>query len=196
MSPYRSAISENCTGGSVLIPVRWHEVERRGGKQLSKSQKLAEFLFYQSEQPGAPADSGVVSELIVTRPGVLHGMLLYWDLKLLSHTLDPTESISYTTSPNSSQNWQDHWVQVVFPFASDGINVSEGDIIKVALYNDGVNIWLELVSVCPHGVTVGTKRKAHDITSAEENTKNLPLTSPVQCSCGWHLLCGELLSML
>ena len=111
ITPYRAPEAENCQGGALLIPVHWEQIKRRGGKELSKSHKLAEFNFYQRNQPKAP-EQGIITEITVLTDGVVHGMLIYWETMLLSLSLDPTESLSYSTSPSSTQIWQDHWVQV------------------------------------------------------------------------------------
>lgn len=188
VSAYRSEEARHCHGGAILIPVHWNEMVRRGACEVSDGHRLAEFVFHQLEQPGAPFDSGVVTELTVTRDGLVHGMLVWWEVKLLSKALDPEGKVSYSTAADAEQEWQDHWVQVVMPFAEIHSAVI-GDVFKVALYNNGVNMWLELLSI-NHARTGGIKRKAAELADSSLREEVDPGTGPALCSCGWHLLCG------
>lgn len=192
VTPSRSTEAENCPGGAILIPVHWTEMSERGARELSAAVKLAEFNFYQLDQPGAPFDSGVITEMHVLKDGIVHGVVMWWETKLLSKHLDPDDSISYSTSPRSGQSWQDHWVQVVFPFPGNGQEASAGDIFTISFHNDGINMWLELVGFDRAPVSAGQKRKATELYRTRSvGTQHSSTCTPPLCTCGWHLLCGK-----
>ena len=81
------------------------------------------------------------SDILVVSSGTVHGVLLWWKLFLLSPDIDPERSVWYTTKPGE-MNWQDHWLQVVYPLPQS-IECVAGDIIRVTSAHDTLRIWLK-----------------------------------------------------
>jgi hypothetical protein len=217
LTPHRSPAAGACRGGALLIPVHWREVLARGGRELSRPARMAAFSFCGRAQAGAPR-GGRVSEHRALRAGTVHGLLLHWDLLLLSTHLDPEETLKYSTAPppavpvasedgsaastSTSTStaaaaaastastastapapapapWQDHWVQVACPLPAGGVCVRAGDVLRVALYNDGVSMWLDLIEhVKATGTGTGTGGAAEPVSAPTTAPAPTPTTDP------------------
>ena len=159
-NPFRDDAAKLCPGGWSLIPVHWSELENRGGKLLSHSQKILDFEFFHS----LPTDQHTIagdgfdadddehipysfgegcfeSDLSVTNDGTVHGILLWWKVYLLAPEIDPQRSVWYSTEPKV-MNWQDHWLQVVFPLPQ-AIKCAAGDVIRITAAHDSLRMWLK-----------------------------------------------------
>ena len=253
-NPFRDENAKSCPGGWSLIPVHWTQIQSRGGKELSPSQKILNFEFFHSfddqklsqtrESKKLERDVGSVvetevgeaevgeednengpyafgegcfeSDITVSTSGTVHALMLYWKVFLLSPEIDPERTVTYTTEPNK-MNWQDHWLQVVYPLPTS-LDCVVGDVIRVTAAHDALRIWLKAEklkfdsmpeSVSPTEVFSGEKhaKKAKTI-EVDPTTRNEILPSKLkrmesipssskrrlmvsQCSCGWHLLCGS-----
>ncbi|OQS01906.1 arginine N-methyltransferase, partial [Thraustotheca clavata] len=82
------------------------------------------------------------------------------------------------------QNWQDHWVPVVFPLAAASSpserKVSKGDRLDLVTFHDSLRIWFQVFPASG---------------SAQKKVKREHEVPP--CVCGMHLICNaERISML
>lgn len=171
-SPYRSAGARTCRAGRPLVPEHWEQAERRGALALSEATQVFEVELFHAD--GADETRHSVVRVPVTRAGTVHGLLLHWELRLLSPSLDPLRELVYSTAPRA-QNWQDHWSQVLV--ALDDVVVHAGDVIEVTGWRGAV----------------GMGFSARKVGAAEEGEEG----QGEECCCGWHLLCGpERLLML
>ena len=80
------------------------------------------------------------TDVLVTTEGTVHAVLLWWNTFLLSPIIDPERKLSYSTAPEA-QNWQDHWLQVVFPLP-ESIDCKIGDVIRLKIAHDSLRLWL------------------------------------------------------
>ena len=206
-----------CKGGIHLIPLHWAEVQQRGGRELSASVKLLHPNFTlttstEVEEFSTP-DHWYYTDITATSDGTVHGVLLWWNLYLLSPQLDPSRDCCYSTAPGV-QNWQDHWQQTVCPLPED-IAVQQGDVLRVYAMHDQVQIQLhaiKLSSTNNSSTEPDCKRQkanttAHTTTTATTTDTNATTTTvcmtvcselPTEieedsgniCTCGWHNLCG------
>jgi len=184
-TPFRSEDARHCQGGRSVIPVHWQEMKQRGegGRELSEPTQVIDFEFYHEEL----STSIVQSETLITTTldGSIHGVLMHWDVNLVSPDLDPERKIRYSTAPDSNQNWQDHWVQTVHVLPVP-IMCSKGTIITLTVYHNNLQIWVEVKKVCSavdeSGEAALKRIRRVDETQEEDDS----LAS--QCQCGWHLL--------
>lgn len=173
-TPYRTNGDNTCRGGWKGIPIHWNELMSRGNtKVISKTVKALDINFNREN------DTQTFSTIIeVTAEGTLHGVMIYWDLYLLSAVLDPSRLCKYSTSPNI-QNWQDHWLQMIYYIPAD-LKCQIGDFIKLYISHDAMTIWVHAEKVA-----LIDSDKQHKKLKLEQNLKEEEL-----CSCGWHMLCG------
>eukprot|EP01041_Mallomonas_annulata_P004801 gene4801-9574_t len=138
ISTYRDENASSCEGGHRLIPIHWETIESNGARLLSSHIELLNFEFYHIKDDFSEA---FMNEITVTSDGIIHGIMLWWNLYLLSPEIDPNRSCMYSTRPGA-QNWQDHWLQVAYPLPHP-ISCKSGDIISVSAAHNGLQIWLE-----------------------------------------------------
>ena len=158
------------------------------------------------------------SDIIVSTSGTVHALMLYWKVYLLSPEIDPGRTVTYSTEPKK-MNWQDHWLQVVFPLPKS-LNCVVGDVIKVTAAHDALRIWLKAEKIensngvepeyvsgtedfCDENhakkakiTVVDSPTKTEIISSKLKKMESIPSSSKrrliaSQCTCGWHLLCGS-----
>jgi SAM-dependent methyltransferase len=192
-----------CKGGWHLVPVHWAEMLKRGSKELSAQGKVLHANFALTECDAAeqytPADTWQYSDITVESEGVVHGVLLWWTLYLLSPTLDACRECTYSTAPGA-QNWQDHWQQTIYPLPED-IAVQKGDVVRVYAMHDTVHIQLyaEKIAAASSEKEPDSKRARQgegSIPPAEQMVQCSELPEALQddcrnlCMCGWHVLCG------
>ncbi len=230
----------NCRGGWPLIPVHWEVYEKRhGGTFLSSVAAPTEVLavdFHSNEGHGQSEKSTVQ----VSRSGRVHGVLLWWKVQLCSPTVDPERQCVLHTAPPSvlaameaeeaadstvralpRLQWQDHWVQVVYPLP-ESLAVSAGDSVQLVTAHDCIHIWLGATvtkvpapapvptaafeSVPGAGVVEDTvfsltKRARLEAETEAEAGKEAgagpcgeegcPTQEQSVCECGWHMLHGS-----
>ena len=110
------------------------------------------------------SEASFESYLSVTQSGTVHGILLWWKVYLLSPEIDPERSVWYSTEPKV-MNWQDHWLQVVFPLPH-AIECAAGDVIRVLSAHDALRIWLKAEKHPAAGSANGTESVGPIISSA------------------------------
>ena len=198
LDPFRDEAAKLCPGGWSLIPLQWPEVQGRGGKELSVPQKILDFEFFHSFD-GHPQDDNIEvepegiggekeeegdddndippygfceasfeSSLTMTEGGTVHGILLWWKVYLLSPEIDPERSVWYSTEPKV-MNWQDHWLQVVFPLPHS-IQCNSGDTIKVLSAHDALRIWLKAEKISVAGSVSGPARQCQESVAPIESS--------------------------
>jgi len=190
LTPWRNEESSSCRGGRSVIPVHWCELkERSGGRELSTETPVLIFDFF---HPEARDECEAVweTDIVVNEDsdGIVHGVLLYWKLHLLSEALDPERKLHYSTKPGS-QNWQDHWVQCahVLPVP---LTCRKGEVFRLKVFHDNLRIWLDC-SRLDRGIdAAGNKRSKSEPLQMQVSPSSSPECDPPQCQCGWHLLCS------
>jgi hypothetical protein len=122
----------------------------------------------------------------------VHGVLLWWDLFLLSPVLDPERAYHYSTVPRShtlrtndssnhhdevseNQNsWQDHWVQCVYPLPRP-IECHIGDTLRVTLSRDFINIAMQVVKDATHSKTSDIKNGTEEVAAKRSKLEEEPV---------------------
>jgi hypothetical protein len=196
-NPFRDDAAKLCPGGWSLIPIHWSELETGGGKLLSHSQKILDFEFFHSllthqhsdEGSGSDADDDehvpysfgegcFESDLTVINDGTVHGILLWWKVYLLAPEIDPQRSVWYSTEPKV-MNWQDHWLQVVFPLPQ-AIKCAAGDVIRITAAHDSLRMWLKAEkqsSFASVGSPITSIALKQDLKSSTRSTKSAEWSS-------------------
>lgn len=201
-SPYRS--DEPCRGGTQSIPLHWSQLEKNGSRMLTTTYRIMDVDFFHGaallresmqednddDHVMPPDGAAFASDMVITSSGTVHGILLWWQLNLLSPTIDPERSCVYSTAPGA-QNWQDHWTQVVFPFPQP-LYCERDEIIRVSVSRDSLRMWFDIDRV-------STSVSSSDESMRIEQRKEITLLQrspcdyfhPEVCSCGWHMLYGS-----
>jgi hypothetical protein len=213
--------SEDCAFMHPLLPVHWKSIEKRGPcKLLSSSVPVLRFDFFRAsntttEETEAKEEEGegdrygfgegtFVTDIEISKDGIAHGLLLWWSTRLLSPELDPVGEFTYCTAPGA-QNWQDHWLQTVFPLPVP-LNCCSGDVVRVTAAHNATKIWLEAVKVETEGRPSKKpkgppprrpEKEGEGQAEGEGELLSLHALDPSSrlllrdCSCGWHLLCNS-----
>ncbi len=184
VSPYRDEDAPACSGGWTLVPIHWSSYDSKNGRTLSHATVVCDIPFHLA---ASDEDFGVGTfETIieVTETNSVDGILLHWKLFLLSPTIDPERKVFYSTESNA-MNWQDHWLQVVYPLPQS-LDCQIGDKIKLTLKHDLVNVSVKAakLSIIPHEDEDNSVMKRMKVDSEDDDDES------GQCGCGWHLLYG------
>ena len=192
-TPWRNEEAPSCRGGWPAIPAHWPRLkERCNAVELSDEVSLLAFEFWRTGVSDQQIES-TLKEIAVSETGEVSGLLLYWQLDLLSPEVDPGRECFYTTRPSEKEGeagqWQDHWVQCVFPF-SKPMSVKKGDIIAVTSCHNNMNIWFdaEVLGERRSGSRTGGSSSDPGAAVSMDVEGNDPVSAPSQCTCGWHLL--------
>ncbi|CAH0520109.1 unnamed protein product [Peronospora belbahrii] len=95
-----------CEGGKPGLPVHFRALEK-DLKLLTKPIEVLNFTFTKPMTEAVDYQDTVVD---VVEAGKVQAVLMWWEV-----SFDTDDSVVYSTKPDA-QNWQDHWVQGVFPF--------------------------------------------------------------------------------
>ncbi|KAJ8544331.1 hypothetical protein ON010_g11936 [Phytophthora cinnamomi] len=101
---------------------------------------------------------------------------MWWEV-----SFDEDNSVVYSTKPGA-QNWQDHWVQVVFPLVQN-FYAKESEKLVLRAHHDDIRIWFDV--------------EAAPGTDSPKKAKRTVVSEKPPCTCGMHLICNaERISML
>lgn len=235
-NPWKSSSVCGCRGGWPLIPLHWQVYEKNyDGKYLSSADKPTKVLsvdFYtpvdQSNETGG--GHSMQSMVSVTRSGVVHGVLLWWKVRLCSPAVDPDGHCVLHTAPpsvfsalqsagdpllHSQLNWQDHWVQVVYPLP-EALTVATGQAIRINASHDCIHIWMDVThspssmnenatavfsetvfssSVIKRARLEDAETEITEVNQSENDDKQYEEVcsgaTHESCVCGWHMLHGS-----
>lgn len=169
----RSDLAWQCKGGKPALPLHFRAFENES-KFLTNPTKVLSFDFTKSTSEEATYDEIIVD---VIRAGTVQAVLMWWHV-----SFDDCDKIVYSTQ-SRAQNWQDHWVQVIFP-VTENIPVQPLERLVLRAHHDDLRIWFDVESTLSNDTTL-TKLKRAIVTEKEP------------CICGLHLLCNaERISML
>ena len=199
-SAHRRPEDRQCRAGGGL-PVHYERLrDSFGSKELSARTRVLDVNFWQAPEEGDEAFLGKTTvELEVTATGQVSTLVVWWDLFLLDKELDPLGELMYSSAPNA-QNWQDHWVQMIYPLPEPIEGCAPGDRISVTLGHDAMHLWLigarrvdPVASPASAGAGAGAdvggpaekRLRVHD-----DNADADYVEPPRICCCGWHLLYG------
>eukprot|EP01038_Epipyxis_sp_PR26KG_P005693 gene5693-7859_t len=178
INPWRNGYPKGCDGDINTIPLHWNALKSRGAQEMSTATELINFDFFRCYDTSSEVIHTEVVTLEASKSGIIHGVLLWWKLYLLSPDLDPNRALFYSSEP-CAMNWQDHWQQTVFPL-KEPIACSGGDKIQITASYDAIKIWLQVEKLCNEDKNILSKRKMTD--------EPLPLQTLIPCICGWHML--------
>ncbi|KAI9985274.1 hypothetical protein PInf_004600 [Phytophthora infestans] len=168
----RSDTAWQCEGGKPALPVHFRSLEK-DSTLLTKSTKVLSFDFTKPTAGAAQYQETVVD---VVKPGKVQAVLMWWDV-----SFDAEDSVVYSTRPGA-QNWQDHWVQVVFPLVAD-IHTQVNDKLILRAHHDDIRIWFDV--------------EAAPGKDFPKKAKRTVVSEKPPCTCGLHLICNaERVSML
>ncbi|GMF61676.1 unnamed protein product [Phytophthora fragariaefolia] len=169
----RSDTAWQCEGGKPALPVHFCALEKES-KLLTKPTKVLSFDFTKPTTGTAEFQETVVD---VVSAGKVQAVLMWWEV-----SFDEDNSVVYSTKPGA-QNWQDHWVQVVFPLVQN-IQAKPKDKLLLRAHHDDIRIWFD-VEATPAG------------NESAKKAKRTVVSEKPSCTCGMHLICNaERISML
>ncbi|OQR84542.1 arginine N-methyltransferase [Achlya hypogyna] len=156
-----------CTGGRVALPLHTTNAHL-APVDLSAPVDVLQLDFAAPLAATAVVDS--TTPVVVAAAGSLDAVLMWW-------TVDFGGGRTYCTAPGA-QKWQDHWVPVAFPLATQR-QVAAGDELSLVTLHDSLRVWFQVHQPVP----LPKKLKVdHDVPP---------------CVCGMHLICNaERISML
>ncbi|CEG49662.1 protein arginine n-methyltransferase 7-like [Plasmopara halstedii] len=162
----RSDTAWQCQGGKPAIPVHFRAFEKHS-RQLSNPTTVLKFDFTKLTTEVAGFNETVVN---VVNTGTIDAVLMWWQV-----SFDEDNHIVYSTEMGA-QNWQDHWVQVVFPLVGK-VQACPSEKIVLRAHYDDIRIWF-------------------DVEPLNYQQKVISNDKP-PCTCGMHLICNaERISML
>ncbi|GLE05320.1 hypothetical protein PINS_up014333 [Pythium insidiosum] len=172
----RNDAAQSCTGAKPALPLH---IQAFDGDATPLTEPTAVLSFDFTSLPSGVAplppqtQRTSVTAIASGRP---HAVFLWWEV-----SFDRDDRVTYSTRPGA-QNWQDHWVQVVFPLApSPSTYVETGESLSLLAHHDDLRIWFDVEKTATTTTTAA-------VTVAPEKPP---------CVCGLHLLCNaERLAML
>ncbi|RLN52260.1 hypothetical protein BBP00_00009682 [Phytophthora kernoviae] len=168
----RSGTAWQCEGGKPALPVHFHALEN-DSKVLTKPTKVLSFDFTKPSTGVASYEETVIDTV---EAGKAQAVLMWWEV-----SFDANDKVVYSTEPGV-QNWQDHWVQVVFPIVGD-IRVQSQDKLVLRAHHDDIRIWFDVETAPEH--------------DSPKKAKRTVVSEKPPCTCGMHLICNaERISML
>lgn len=185
----RSDAAWECMGAKPALPLHISAVAATNTELTAVTPVLS--FDFTKPIPSTTSDASVVSyqETVVSAvaSGQVHAVVMWWTV-----SFDEDDSIVYSTQPRA-QNWQDHWVQVVFPL-SNRLEVQPADALVLRAHHDDLRIWFD--------VEKQAQSAKDDSLSSSPLKKSKTSSSHVQtekepCTCGLHLVCNaERIAML
>lgn len=156
---HRSDTSRNCCGGVIPVPVHLDAlVEGSDYHYVTEEVKVFEFDFEKCDRESYQQRQTCV-KLKRTKEGIAHAVVMWWVLDLLGD-----ESITYSTKLGV-ENWQDHWLQMVYPLPYAKEKRSDDPILVLYATHNDVSFHFSL-------------------TPTREDDP------PPACSCGYHMMPG------
>ncbi|KAG7388984.1 Protein arginine N-methyltransferase 7 [Phytophthora pseudosyringae] len=168
----RSDTAWQCEGGKPALPVHFRALEK-DSKLLTRPTTVLSFDFTKPTTGAAEYQETVVD---VVDAGQVQAVLMWWEV-----SFDEDDNVVYSTKPGA-QNWQDHWVQVVFPLM-DGIQARPNEKLVLRAHHDDIRIWFDV--------------EAAPGKDSPKKAKRTVVSEKPPCTCGMHLICNaERISML
>lgn len=151
---HRSKISDSCRAGSCGIPLHIDSLqEGRDYQVLTEHIVLFEFDFSRH----CPEERAQHYRIPRSENGIPNGVLTWWELDLTGEG-----DVVYSTKPGE-ENWQDHWLPVLYPMPSGGTAGRQKSDIELSAGHNQLSFWF----------TYGANK-----------------SSPPACICGFHALPG------
>lgn len=184
----RSDAAWECTGAKPALPLHYRALEA-SSTQLTKVTPVLSFDFTKpicSSSGSASSYEETVVSAVAT--GEVHAVVMWWEV-----SFDGTNSIVYSTQPEV-QNWQDHWVQVVFPL-TDRLQVQAADPLVLRAHHDDLRIWFDVEHKQQQPAV--TDAAALSSSSPPKKIKKSVQQEKLSCTCGLHLVSNaERIAML
>lgn len=184
----RSDKASECTGARPALPLHYRAVEH-ASTPLTEPTAVLSFDFSKRTPDGnAIVRRDTVVDAIAT--GDAHAVVMWWDVRFDGSD----DAVVYSTRPGA-QNWQDHWVQVVFPLAEKlrvSCEASNPQRVTLHAFHDDFRVWFD-VQIAPPTTSESDESatKKHKATTNDDGDEKPP------CTCGLHLICNaERIAML
>ncbi|GAB9473328.1 hypothetical protein Gpo141_00010482 [Globisporangium polare] len=178
----RSDAAWECTGAKPALPLHISAVAATN-TELTAVTPVLSFDFTKPIPSATNSRDGAAlsyQETVVSAvaSGQVHAVVMWWTV-----SFDEADTIVYSTQPRA-QNWQDHWVQVVFPLTSR-LEVQPADALVLRAHHDDLRIWFDVVKQEKDDSSVSSPlKKSKTSSSSRVQTEKEP------CTCGLHLVCN------
>ncbi|CAI5739177.1 unnamed protein product [Hyaloperonospora brassicae] len=170
----RSDSAWQCKGGKPALPVHFQALEN-DATFLTKPVEVLTFDFTKQTTGTHDFRETIVD---VCEAGKVQAVLMWWEV---SFSRDDS-SVVYSTKAGA-MNWQDHWVQVVFPLV-ENIQTRPSENLILRAHHDDVHIWFDVEAVPAKKDSLGETQRAI-------------MDEKPPCTCGMHLICNaERVAML
>uniref|UniRef100_K3X5J8 Protein arginine N-methyltransferase domain-containing protein n=1 Tax=Globisporangium ultimum (strain ATCC 200006 / CBS 805.95 / DAOM BR144) TaxID=431595 RepID=K3X5J8_GLOUD len=167
----RNDAAWECTGGKPALPLHYRALE----PQSTPLTNVTPVLSFDFTKPIASATTYEETVVNAVASGDVHAVVMWWEV---SFGDDAESSIVYSTKPGA-QNWQDHWVPVVFPL-TEHVHVDASDAVVLRTHHDDLHIWfdVELQQEPQTQLSSPSKKK---MKQQQVQREKMP------CTCGLHL---------
>lgn len=162
----RSPDALKCSGGRVALPMHISKL-KTPAKPLSEAFQVFQFDFSVPFPEHSVRKS--VQSVRSTANGVAQCIILWWEV-------DFENDVVYSTYPEA-ENWQDHWVQAVFPLGK-ALPRQEGELIQITSFHNDLNVWFDA-------------KVATDAVGKSDEIIDADMEAPEPCQCGQHVLCNS-----
>lgn len=184
-----------CTGAKPALPLHISAVAATN-TELTAVMPVLSFDFTKPIASTTSSNSGEPSSLSyqetvvsAVASGQVHAVVMWWTV-----SFDEDDSIVYSTQPQA-QNWQDHWVQVVFPL-TDRLEVQPADALVLRAHHDDLRIWFD-VEKQNKSDKVAISESSSPLKKSKLSSSSCAQTEKEPCTCGLHLVCNaERIAML
>ncbi|RHY32259.1 hypothetical protein DYB32_002715 [Aphanomyces invadans] len=173
----RSAEAWKCTGGGrVALPLHIENDYVENRVDLTPVVPVLSFDFGQNDSAAiATSSKKNVTGVTAQASGRIDAIVMWW-------SVDFGDGVAYSTE-SGAQNWQDHWVPVVFPLTAQQ-HVAKGDAVELTAHSDSLRVWFD--------VSNKTAESPSNKRAKVDDDAMVP-----SCTCGLHLICNaERVSML
>ncbi|KAF1315045.1 Arginine n-methyltransferase, partial [Globisporangium splendens] len=176
----RNDAAWECTGGKPALPLHYRALE----PQSTPLTNVTPVLSFDFTKPIASATTYQETVVNAVASGDVHAVVMWWEV---SFGDDTESSIVYSTKPGV-QNWQDHWVPVVFPL-TERVHVNASDAVVLRAHHDDLHIWFD--------VELQEQPQAQLSSPSKKKMKQQVQREKMPCTCGLHLVSNaERIAML
>lgn len=167
----------SCLGGRVALPMH---TTRLGDSVRPLTEPFTALTF---DLSAAPTDctpyNSVTTRATAVASGRADAVHVWWDLELVP-------GVTYSTRPGAA-NWQDHWLQVMFPLARMP-RVEAGGAVDVVACHSDIQVWFDAAAAAASGDDGDDDGAAGGQAGGRRRGRMRISGDPQTCMCGLHTL--------
>lgn len=165
---HRNESGPGCKGSPKGIPIHIDALkEGTDYDLLSDTFRIFEFDFCNIDK--SVFDRTIGLQIMRTKLGKVSGILTWWELDLTGNG-----DVLYSTKPGD-ENWQDHWLPVVYPLPDNGRQTCDCGEISITAGHDQLSFWFALGNeslskqpcICGFHALQGGPYRIHELSSKD-----------------------------